>query len=244
MAGRAIIRDASAYVITTTSLYSVASSQYNRLKVKVLTARGPEELYWRDLHLTQGFGTTHLGEEVLRAMREYSTARGVRNVNNRFGEGQSPRLRQAREALDALGLDGNAILQHRSPRRIYGFELFPGAREALRLNRAAGVERPSFSAITDAWRDRWLARRIESDEVLLQVAEQGPGSVRAELRASRVQLQLFAEAEGDAAPPPVSEVTSELPSHSVERGPASVRAGVMPVSTQLDLFALGGKVVR
>ncbi|MGK3998907.1 Druantia anti-phage system protein DruA [Sorangium sp. So ce1024] len=192
LAGREVVRDASAYVITTTSLYAVSASQYNRLKVAVSTPSGTSEVRWRDLGLTEGFGTTHLGDELFRAMRSYSTTlRGGRNVNNVFGEGQSPRLRQAREALEDLGLESNAILQHSSPRRVYGLELFRGALEALRLNRTARVERPSFAAVAEAWRDRWLVHRICNRDVLRRVAEQGPASVRAELTPPTLQLDLF-----------------------------------------------------
>lgn len=192
MAGRDVIRDASAYVITTTSLYAVAASQYNRLKVTVSTPRGVSELRWHDLQLTEGFGTTHLGDEVFRAMRDYSvTLRGGRNVNNIFGEGQSPRFRQAREALEDLGLDSNAILRHSSPRRVYGLELFGGAREALRLNQTIDIERPPFASIAAAWRDRWLVNRITNRDILRRIAEQGPLSVRAELTPPTPQLDLF-----------------------------------------------------
>ena len=47
----------------------------------------------------------HLGNITVDALRELSAATyDARRVNNRFGEGASPRLRQIREGLEALGL--------------------------------------------------------------------------------------------------------------------------------------------
>jgi len=104
-----------------------------------------------------------------------------RRVNNRFGEGTSPRLRQIREGLDALGLKSDAILHHATPRIFYGCELNPGSRDALLGLGAPTSGAPSAAAIGEAWRHRWLSSRILREETLQTLATLGPMSVRASL---------------------------------------------------------------
>jgi hypothetical protein len=194
LASRAIAREPEVCLLTTTSLYGVAASQYNRLKVSVPTTDGVARVEWRDLGLTEGWGTTHFSEATIESFRALvDGVRGARNVNNRFGEGQSPRLRQAREGFDILGLEHDVYLKHRHARRVYALELAPGARDALCMNERAAPARPSFEEIAAAWRDRWLTKRIESADVRARVAEQGPRAVRAELAAPErgPQISLF-----------------------------------------------------
>jgi hypothetical protein len=148
----------------------------------------PFDISWRlfdegDEGRTSGFGTVHLGNATVEALRELSaTTYGARRVNNRFGEGSSPRLRQIREGLDALGLESNHILHHATPRLFCATEMEPFAREhLLGLQGNVTVEAPSLRAIAAAWRRRWLLNRIKSDDVLDRVGKLGPDSVRAQL---------------------------------------------------------------
>lgn len=205
MAAREVVRASDVCVVGTTSLYGIAASQYNRLKVSVPTPDGDEELItWQDLGLTEGFGTAQFSEETVSALRDVSIrAAGGRRINNLFGEGQSPRLRQVREGLDALGLDGNGLLKHSTPRRVYSLDLFQGARERLCLNETADASRPTFAAIAEAWRHRWLSNRVTFRPALDRVAEQGPATVRADLGApdSR-QLPLFNKTDVKLTQPP------------------------------------------
>jgi hypothetical protein len=189
MAARPIRRLARLKVLTTTSLYGVGSSQYNRLKLRATEHRGlPYDLSWRlfdrdDDDLTSGYGTVHLGSATVAALRELSSVtHGAKRVNNRFGEGSSPRLRQIREGLDALGLESNHILHHATPRLFCASELEPKARQQLLgLAEDNNAIPPSLRTISAAWRRRWLLNRIQNDEVLDRVGKLGPGSVRATL---------------------------------------------------------------
>lgn len=234
MAGRAVSRDPSACVITTTSIYAVVASQYNRLKLRLGADR---VLHWEEIERpiddsedeetvpttdkraeqsqgkrmvsvrTAGKGTGHISEDTLRALRALTTERSRRrNVNNVFGEGQSPRLRQVREGLTELRLDPEVYLCHSMPRRVYGLELFPGARRTLCLNQPANGVRVPFAEIARGWRARWLEPRISNREVLARVAEAGPESVRAELTAPETgpQRSLFPIVEGHIAGAPSS----------------------------------------
>jgi hypothetical protein len=193
MAGRPIRRFARLKVLTTTSLYGVGSSQYNRLKLRA--AEHPElpyDITWRlfDDHeneRTSGFGSLHLGNATVDSLRELSAATyRARRVNNRFGEGASPRLRQIREGLDALGLKSNHFLHHATPRLFCACETEPYAREQLLGFRGPEAkDPPKLAAIAEAWRRRWLLNRIQSDDVLDRVGRLGPESVRAELWAEQ-----------------------------------------------------------
>lgn len=190
LAGRQVIRPADICALTTTSLYAVSSSQYNRLRLEVELEGTRTRLCWEELGLTEGFGTAHLGEGVVQALREVAVARrGVRLINNRFGEGISPRMRQVREGLEALGIPGDAILEHSSPRRVYAMELSPLGRHSLRLNVPHSARLIPISAIIDAWRRRWLLMRISNTDVLAETRRQGPQSVLERL-ADRQSPQL------------------------------------------------------
>lgn len=187
MAGRPIIKPADLRILTTTSLYGVGSSQYNRLTLS--SADHPElehDMRWGAIgkSLTGGFGTLHLGAETAQALRSMALLRhDARRVNNRFGEGTSPRLRQIREGLDALGLKSDAILHHATPRLFYGCELDPSARDALVGLANVDGRSADVRSIGAAWRRRWLSKRVLRDETLSKLALLGPSSVAAVLHA-------------------------------------------------------------
>jgi hypothetical protein len=187
MAGRAITKPADLKILTTTSLYGVGSSQYNRLSLRA--DRHPElaqDIRWGTIgkSLTGGFGTLHLSAETANALRTMALARhDARRVNNRFGEGTSPRLRQIREGLDALGLKSDTILHHATPRIFYGCELTPDARSSLMGLGGRPTLAPKASEISAAWRRRWLAARVCRPETLDALISLGQTSVRATLHA-------------------------------------------------------------
>lgn len=173
MAGRPIYRPAELKILTTTSLYGNGSSQYNRLRLKRTSYPELEhDLAWQELAQTAGYGTVHLKSETVRILREVSEQLyRARRINNRFGEGASPRLRQIRESLDALGIDSTHILNHATPRVFYGCELHPGAREELLgLYPTTVTKGSAVATISDLWATRWLANRIRNPAVLSQVA--------------------------------------------------------------------------
>jgi len=188
MAGRPVSKPAELKLLTTTSLYGVGSSQYNRL---VLRAHDHSELSadiaWRAIgkSLTGGFGTLHVGSDTAQALRSVALARhDARRINNRFGEGTSPRLRQIREGLDALGLKSDMILHHATPRIFYGCELYPGARQALLGLDVDPVPAQAVGAIAAAWRRRWLSARVCRPETLAALQFLGAESVRASLHVA------------------------------------------------------------
>lgn len=187
MAGFAVTKPANLRILTTTSLYGVGSSQYNRLTLRAGDyPRIGRDIRWSAIgrSLTGGFGTLHLSGETTQALRTIAVVRhDARRVNNRFGEGTSPRLRQIREGLDALGLQSDAVLHHATPRIFYGCELEDGAKDALLGLATVDQAAPSSASIAAAWRDRWLANRIMRPETLAVLSTMGPTSVRASLHA-------------------------------------------------------------
>jgi hypothetical protein len=212
MAGREIVRAADICVVGTTSLYGIAASQYNRLRVDVRAETGLTRAEWRDLGLTEGFGTSQFAEETVKALTDLCIERqGGRRVNNLFGEGQSPRLRQVREGLALLGVDANGLLKHSTPRRVYAIELFPGGRDRLCFNEPAAAALPSFKEIAAAWRARWLSGRVTYRPALDAVAKLGPATVRADLAApDRAQLALFESPRAEPPPPPPKQPAGAL----------------------------------
>jgi hypothetical protein len=204
MAGRPVSKPAQLKILTTTSLYGVGSSQYNRLALPAKDHPDlAHEIRWSAIgqSLTGGFGTLHLGADTAQALRSMALKRhDARRVNNRFGEGTSPRLRQIREGLDALGLKSDAILHHASPRIFYGCELTPTSRLAL-LDLASSDDVASdCRSIAAAWRRRWLSKRILRPETLARLAELGPTSVRASLQADAEGQFTLELDEAKAAP--------------------------------------------
>jgi hypothetical protein len=178
MAGRPIVRPADLVFLGTTSLYG-RSSQYNRVRVpgERLGGEPGSELRYVALGESEGVGTSHYHNETIRAIdRVVDQSRSGRRVNYIFGEGSSPKMRKLREGLTAVGFPADLIRHHRR-REVFGVPLISNLRDYL-----LGVsDRPSYvctmqgpaatAAIVTWWRERWLASRIESDEVLSAVQE-------------------------------------------------------------------------
>jgi chemotaxis regulatin CheY-phosphate phosphatase CheZ len=116
-------------------------------------------------------------------LREFSEdTYGARRINNRFGEGASPRLRQIREGLEALGIESDDVLNHATPRLFYVCALNEDAKEQLiGLRTKAPKQQASAEQISEAWRQRWLYSRIQSDDILDQVAERNAETIRSDL---------------------------------------------------------------
>lgn len=186
MAGRAVTKPADLRVLTTTSLYGVGSSQYNRLALRNSDHRHlNQDIRWDSIgrSKTGGFGTLHLGADTAHALKRMAQSLHTsRRVNNRFGEGTSPRLRQIREGLDVLGISSDSVLHHATPRLFYACELGSDARASL-MGMACEVTEPSpVEAIAKAWQHRWLKSRILRPDTLRAMSSLGPESVRQSLR--------------------------------------------------------------
>ncbi len=175
LAARPVIRPTRLGWLTTSSLYAVGSSQYNRLK---LNLEGGSLSYER-IGMTESFGTVHFAPDTIAALGEVVRLADSnrRRINNLFGEGTSPKMRLVRDGLGSIGLDANVFLRHHSPRLLYGAalcsnlpDLLLGLSDKPRYLLPPG--RRSTETVADYWRERWLTPRIKREDVLKRVEDQ------------------------------------------------------------------------
>lgn len=182
MAGRPISKEPHLAFLGTTSLYTDHSSQYNRVKLPAGAVVGQRtSIEYRQIGRTEGFGSPNLSVETERGLAEIAeVASGFRNVNFVFGEGQSPKLRLLREGFAGLGLNQTNLLQHGSPRIIYGVQLVSNLSRVL-----LGVDDQPHYAIDPAsdtaeraigrhWISRWLASRLDHAPAIDAVGRSTP----------------------------------------------------------------------
>lgn len=196
MAGRPISKEARLAMIGTTSLYPERSSQYNRLRLPAGVAGNREDLRLLEVGRSRGHGSSNLSIETEQYLAVLARERkDFINVNFVFGEGQSPKMRQLREGLAALGLSAADLIRHASPRIVYLAPLgFNTRRSLLGLDPLPSdeLEDPSDAdeRIAEFWRMRWLASRLENTSAIERVAS-----------SRRLDLLLSKDASGE--PPPI-----------------------------------------
>lgn len=174
LAGRPVVRPAQLAWLTTSSLYAVGSSQYNRLKVP---AEDGEVAYTR-IGVTESFGTVHFAPDTVAALNRVTRLADAnrRRVNHLFGEGTSPKMRLVRSGLEALGLDANVFLRHHAPRLLYGASLCSNLPDLLLgIDDTPAYVLPadgSTELLVEHWRTRWLSSRVKRDDIVERVAAQ------------------------------------------------------------------------
>jgi hypothetical protein len=183
LAGKDVIRPADLVFLTTTSLYHVGSSQYERIRIP-----GPKgvEVAFEHIGQTEGFGSTVLSTETTAFLRALTVEKeGMRRVNNIFGEGISPKMRMTRDGLGLIGMPQDLVLRHNCPRLIYGVRLAANALEYLRGedDEPKYVFPPAKSeegtrAVVSHWLTRWFAARARRNESLQKVERFRPSELR------------------------------------------------------------------
>lgn len=175
LAGRPVHRPTRLALLTTSSLYPVGSSQYNRIKVPV----DGNALTYRRIGKTESFGTVHFAPDTVKDLNflARATDSNRQRVNNLFGEGTSPKLRLVRSGLEALGLDSDTFLRHHSPRLLYGASLCSNTDEVmLGLSQEPEYLLPpdgsSTETLAEHWRERWLSKRASRPDILDRLREQ------------------------------------------------------------------------
>ena len=90
----------------------------------------------------------------------------------------SPKFRKIRDGLDALNLPADVLLKHGRQRIVYGVPVARNLREFLlgmddEPEYFFDMDDPSRSTreIGCWWAERWLGKRLESDDVLARVEE-------------------------------------------------------------------------
>jgi hypothetical protein len=168
LAGAPVKRPTRLALLTTSSLYAVGSSQYNRVRIPV----GDESVAYRRMGMTESFGTVHFAHDTVTALSQVARLADAnrRRINNLFGEGTSPKMRLVRSGLECLGLHPEVFLRHHSPRLLYGAELCSNARDILLgLSGRPKYVLPEGDKATDLivehWRERWLTNRLAREDV-------------------------------------------------------------------------------
>jgi len=169
LAAKPVTRPTRLALLTTSSLYAVGSSQYNRLRLSVDDA----SVSYRRIGVTDSFGTVHFAPDTVASLSQVARLvdQNRRRINNLFGEGTSPKLRLVRSGLEALGLNAEVFLKHHSPRLLYAASLCSNIKDVLLgLTEEPTYVLPDGQASTDViighWRERWLAGRLSRPEVL------------------------------------------------------------------------------
>ena len=107
---------------------------------------------------------------------------------HRFGMGPNWKLRVARAALEALGIDGNSILKHGIEREVYAIPLAENWRKVLsgEHQRVRSLTKPA-AEISKFCLDRWIVPRSKRDEsfraldsssIMSTLLNGGPGATR------------------------------------------------------------------
>ena len=171
-------RDPNLTVLTTSSLYSVGSSQYNRIRIPAEIVDGEGKVTYTRVGKTDSFGTVHIAPDtasLLVALARLAND-NRRLVNHLFGEGVSPKLRALRSGFEALGLDPDVFLRHHAPRLLYAVSLAQNTSDVLlglaSLPRYTLKTRRSgdgVQAVADYWRERWLEPRLRRSDVLARL---------------------------------------------------------------------------
>jgi hypothetical protein len=181
LAGAPVTRRPKLVALSTTSLYGIGSSQYNRVRVPadLLGGMAGAELRYEELSsVSRGFGTFHLSRTTQELVDRVLNKKNVNRVNYIFGEGVSPKLRKMRDGIELVGLPSEEILNHGCSRVVYLVKLATNTSEYL-----LGRERtPKWivprknevlktNLICTHWKKRWLAMRIASPGILDEVGK-------------------------------------------------------------------------
>ena len=163
-------KDCTLAWLNTTSLFSLGSSQYERLKLPAGTiAPDQPELRYEHIGDTEGYGTVQFSESTVQAVQEaLGELRQFKGVNSIFGEGFSPKFRKLNEGMTMLGFNPTILMRHYQTRRMYAAHTWSGAKDFLL---GETVELPKYICEPESFRDaterivkfwcnRWLASRL------------------------------------------------------------------------------------
>lgn len=198
MAGRPIRRPAKLVSLGTTSLYAAGSSQYNRVVLPAKTLPTQEtEIRYSYIGRTEGYGSAHLSKETRDTLNLLENLeRKYRRVNNIFGEGANPKMRQLSSGLNALGIAQADLLRHASPRMVYNIPLIQNVeRFLLEIDEVPQfVISPNESEngwessqrIAKFWFKRWAASRLDHSPLFEQLGEASPLKLRVSRQLPRI----------------------------------------------------------
>lgn len=185
MKGQKVVRDSRLAFLGTTSLYSVGSSQYNRIKVPMSDSF---MLQFKKMGITEGYGTVYFSKQTTgMMMRLLEQQDGGRRINNIFGEGTSPRFRLISRGLSVIGIKADAFLNHYSPRIVYSIELAENTNDFL-LGYTEDINYPfdiydnnailtKTQEMIDFWYNRWMTKRLETVDIIQRLENFTPKDI-------------------------------------------------------------------
>lgn len=168
--GEDVCRPADLVYVGTTSLYSIGSSQYNRLKIPKDAINAKMDIQWKELGFTTGYGTLHISRATALCLKEVM---GENNkINHIFGEGPSPKMRllaaSIRDLLETSHEDTKEFTKHAMSRIVYGAKIacntsayMLGIDPNPEFYFDAGDPVSGTNSIIHFWQNRWLAHRIK-----------------------------------------------------------------------------------
>ena len=195
--GKPVYRDANLLCLTTTSLYGVASSQYNRIKfLKQNYPKLEQDVIWQEVFKndqslkTKGLGVYHISDQTINLIKLLTQKKKGRvEVNSKFGEGTSPKLRKISFGLNLLFDFVNHkssiedILSHSIQRKNYICFLIKDPIKVLlkRKKNYTGIKLSSAKAISNAWIKRWLLNRIKRKDTIEKLKNLNAETIRKNL---------------------------------------------------------------
>ena len=171
MAGRDIFRPTNLIGLTTTSLYGVGSSQYNRLKLNKENSKINKPINWQELASTKGYGTFHFSKRTKDLVGQIDfDEKKFQHVNYNFGEGASPAMRRIKSGLALIGFDEN-VIQHEFKRKTYLCDLTKNIKKEIFLDKSQSLKLNNVSQITKAWQKRFFDKRIANKTIINDLAK-------------------------------------------------------------------------
>ena len=177
MAGRKVRKASNLRCITTTSIFGVGSSQYNRLKIDIPSGNSKKRVQWEQLGDSVGYGTYHFSDETQERLDNYLKFSGkTSSINYEFGEGTSPKMRKLRESLSNLGFKSDKFLLHQNKRITYLCDLYPSTAHEIYGLKKMKPKNITQKQIAKAWRKRWLNKRIFNEDIKKTMMNADPKS--------------------------------------------------------------------
>lgn len=169
-------KDCTLVWLNTTSLYSMGSSQYERLRLPSGTISEQQpEITFQHIGDTVGYGTVQFSDATAKAVQAALEERHqFRSINSIFGEGFSPKFRKFRDGMAMLGFNPEILMRHDQQRRVYAARIWQGADSFLRGEdsilpdyvRQPSAFRNATERIIEFWKRRWLASRLNHEPTI------------------------------------------------------------------------------
>lgn len=175
MAGRKVRKKSNLRCLTTTSIFGVGSSQYNRLKIHISNKKSNKIVEWEKLGDSIGYGTYHFSDFTQEILNNFLNLTGRKStVNYEFGEGTSPKMRKLRESMSNLGFKSDKFFLHQNRRITYFCDLYKSSPHEIFGLKKMKPKQITQKEIAKAWRKRWLNKRILREDIQTKMLETDP----------------------------------------------------------------------